>query len=329
MIATYSQCGRMALAQGRRSEADEWFHRSLTAAEAIGDRVAICKNLLELSRSAMLHNQFDAAANHLNRALVEARAVGQSRDIADVLLQLGTLALAQWRFTDAEASISEAVELHIQAGNWHAVTGCLRILVATATAHGHKRDALTWAVRCAHVARSHPSVDFSAFTAQEALVELIPLIAPERLPEFWQQVTGEAMPTDLLSTITTRGERMPNPPTTLTMNVKFTARAAAQRLAPEIDRRIPHQVDALIEAQSDGGQAVQFGADAVEIAGLVVSSAQLAWAILTDLRQRRVDVTPQALADRVRQETPDVGASDQVRDQVIAIVVEEILNDEF
>ncbi|MEY9855718.1 tetratricopeptide (TPR) repeat protein [Catenulispora sp. GAS73] len=342
MIATYNQLGRVERAQGRHSEADEWFRQSLAAAESIGDRVAVCKNLLELSRSAMMRNQFDEASKHLDRALVEARAAGRSRDIADVHLQLGAIAYSQWRFADAEASIAEGALLHTRAESWYGVAGSLRFLVVVATAQGHKRDALTWAVRCAHLARSHPSIDFGGIAPEEALIELSPLVAPERLAALWQEVTGDPMPADLLSTITdittgttlttvsTQGERMSNPSGELTMNSKFAARAAAQRLAPELDRRIPQQVDALIESRSaTGEQEVQFGVDAVAVASLIVSAAQLAWSVLSDLRRHRADVTRDELADQVRQGTPEAGVSDQVRDRVIAIVVEEILNDEI
>jgi hypothetical protein len=73
--------------------------------------------------------------------------------------------------------------------------------------------------------------------------------------------------------------------------VAGAARAAAAILAPDLDLGLPAEVEAALHARESGRQApgqydpAAIAGLAVGAASLIVSSAQLAWSILSDQRE--------------------------------------------
>jgi hypothetical protein len=107
--------------------------------------------------------------------------------------------------------------------------------------------------------------------------------------------------------------------------VRRTARAAARRLATEIDPDIKTTVETALR---DHATDERYGADPVAVGSLVVSAASLAWTIYRDLRDKTPKPARKTVEQRVRIELP---ATDQVpaaqRDRIIEVVVEEVVED--
>jgi hypothetical protein len=103
------------------------------------------------------------------------------------------------------------------------------------------------------------------------------------------------------------------------------ARRAAERLAGEIDPRLPIDVEA--ELHGTTAQPERY-LDPVSVAGLVVSIASLAWTIGKDLRAHKTKPTAALVARRIRI-TLDAGNTTDLpaatRDRVIDVVIDEAL----
>ena len=109
-------------------------------------------------------------------------------------------------------------------------------------------------------------------------------------------------------------------------SVDDIARSAAQRLSAELDRNLP----AMVEAELQGGKPPERFeplATAIALAALVISASQLAWNVYRDLKKdRKAAPTPDMMARRLRLEIKlDSSVSEEQRDKVIAVVVEEIV----
>ncbi|MBO0820104.1 MAG: hypothetical protein J2P26_04560 [Nocardiopsaceae bacterium] len=106
-----------------------------------------------------------------------------------------------------------------------------------------------------------------------------------------------------------------------------TARAAARRLAGELDPGLRTQVEAALAA-ADGERPRQYF-DPVALASLIVSAAGLAWTIYRDLRAKAAKPAPTVIVKQLELELP---ASDPVppahRARVIEVVVQDILSDD-
>jgi hypothetical protein len=107
--------------------------------------------------------------------------------------------------------------------------------------------------------------------------------------------------------------------------VRRTARAAARRLAAEINPDIKTTVETALR---DHATDERYGADPVALGSLVVSAASLAWTIYRDLRDKTAKPDRKTVEQRVRIELP---ATDQVpaaqRDRIIGVVVEEVIEE--
>jgi hypothetical protein len=107
--------------------------------------------------------------------------------------------------------------------------------------------------------------------------------------------------------------------------VRRTARAAARRLAADIDPDIKTAVETALR---DPATDERYGVDPVALGSLVISAASLAWTIYRDLRDKIPKPAKKTIEQRVRLELP---VTDQVpaaqRDRIIEVVVEQVVED--
>jgi hypothetical protein len=110
--------------------------------------------------------------------------------------------------------------------------------------------------------------------------------------------------------------------------VRRAARAAARRLADELDPGLRTQVEDALDA-GDGDARPQQYADPVALGSLIVSAAGLAWTIYHDLREKAAKPAPSVIIKQVELELP---ATDPVpparRARIIEVVVGEIVDDD-
>jgi hypothetical protein len=109
--------------------------------------------------------------------------------------------------------------------------------------------------------------------------------------------------------------------------VRRTARAAARRLADELDPGLRTQVEAALAA-ADGERPRQYF-DPVALGSLIIAVAGLAWTVYRDLRSKTPQPAPTVIVKQVEVELPADGAvPPAARARVIEVVVEEILRDD-
>ena len=107
------------------------------------------------------------------------------------------------------------------------------------------------------------------------------------------------------------------------------ARAAARRLAPELDPGLEMQVERVLAIDDRGSPPAHFEAVGIDIASLVVSVAALAWPIYRDLKADRERARKPAAREavarniRLRVELP-AGVTPAQRDRVIETVLQEL-----
>jgi hypothetical protein len=107
------------------------------------------------------------------------------------------------------------------------------------------------------------------------------------------------------------------------------ARAAARRLAPELDPGLEMRVERVLSTAVADSPPARFEAVTLAVAALVVSVSQFAWQIYRDLKEDREKARDaaarEAIARRIRMEIElPAGVTPAQRDRVIGAVLEEL-----
>ena len=104
------------------------------------------------------------------------------------------------------------------------------------------------------------------------------------------------------------------------------ARTAAAQLAPELDAALPAYVERQLQAGAPADKQFLEPGTTIALASLLVSIAGLAWQIYRDLAEETTNPSPEVIKTRVRValEEPPAGTSAQMRDRLLAVVVEHL-----
>ena len=103
---------------------------------------------------------------------------------------------------------------------------------------------------------------------------------------------------------------------------------AAMRLGDEMDRNLPAAVEARVQAGSTAPQRFE-PATTIALAALILSAAKFAWDIYRDIKKdSKATPAREVIARRMRLEL-NVGEelNSEQSDRVIAVVVDELMND--
>ena len=92
MANTYHQLGMTAQHRGRLDEADNWYRKSLTISEEIGDRPGQAGNYHQLGMTAQHRGRLDEADNWYRKALTVFGELGNRFGLALSYAQLGLVA---------------------------------------------------------------------------------------------------------------------------------------------------------------------------------------------------------------------------------------------
>ncbi len=109
----------------------------------------------------------------------------------------------------------------------------------------------------------------------------------------------------------------------MTDPIEHSARAAALRLVTDYGPGLPVDVEAALHARGSIHQPEHYF-DPISLGALIVSVANLAWTVYTDLKKRTPDPSPEVVARTVRVALRDAGGLDAAqRHHVIDVVVDE------
>jgi hypothetical protein len=104
------------------------------------------------------------------------------------------------------------------------------------------------------------------------------------------------------------------------------ARAAARRLAAEIDPGLEVDVEAALHTRGLAPQPRQYF-DPISLGTLIVSVATLAWTVYTDLRTRTPQPSAETVARTIRVQLRDADAmAPEQQARVVEVVVDEVLH---
>jgi tetratricopeptide (TPR) repeat protein len=95
MALTYTALGNVAHARGRLEEADNWYRKSLTIDEALGDRPGVAMIYRQLGRTAQARGRLEEADNWYRKSLTISEELGDQSKMATTYGQLGLLAEAR------------------------------------------------------------------------------------------------------------------------------------------------------------------------------------------------------------------------------------------
>lgn len=107
--------------------------------------------------------------------------------------------------------------------------------------------------------------------------------------------------------------------------VRAISHGAADRLTPEYGPELAADVEAALYARESARRPERFGVDPTSLGTLIVTIADLAWTIYTDLKQKTPNPAPNALARMVRVELRNRGDGvPESSEKVTEVVVTEI-----
>jgi hypothetical protein len=112
----------------------------------------------------------------------------------------------------------------------------------------------------------------------------------------------------------------------MTAPVERIARAAAARLSAEYGPALPVDVEAALHA-SDATWEPERYLDPTALGALIVSVANLAWTIYTDLKHKTPNPSSEVLTRAVRVQLHDADTPDNpAQDRIVDVVITETLN---
>jgi hypothetical protein len=103
--------------------------------------------------------------------------------------------------------------------------------------------------------------------------------------------------------------------------VSVIAHAAADRLAPGHGPELAAELEAALNAQKSATPPQQYGVDPVSLGTLIVTIADLAWTIYTDLKKETPNPAPEVVARKVRVELRNSSDTSPTRSREITDVI--------
>jgi tetratricopeptide (TPR) repeat protein len=113
----YHQLGMTAQDRGRLDEADDWYRKSLTIKEELGDRPGMASTYHQLGNTAKARGRLDEADDWHRKALTIAEELGDRPHIAIVYHQLGMTALERGRLDEADDWQRKALTIYEELGD--------------------------------------------------------------------------------------------------------------------------------------------------------------------------------------------------------------------
>ena len=341
IAAVYHELGLVALQRGK-GESEQWFGRALAIHSKLGDRGAAASDYRQLGLVAIARRQWDEARKLLSDSLAITQDIGHRENTIECYQLLGGLEHEQGRWEEAESWLRKALSLAEDMGQEPRAVVCYLQLGFTAEARGDAAGALECVVRALSLARRFPQ--FADRTAPgQVLSSVTRRLGMGAVEECWERLTGESIPDDVRQLALPgqdAGQNEDEPqqvhaswadgkqePMTETV-VRRAARAAARRLADELDPGLRTQVEDALEAHDSDARPEQYF-DPVTLGSLIVSAATLAWTIYKDQREKKPRPAPKMIIKQVELALPPGDLVPPVpRARVIEVVVEEILGND-
>ena len=140
----YHQLGNTAHVRGRLEEADDWYRKSLTIREELGDRPGIAGSFHQLGMTAQRRGRLDEAEDWYRKSLTIKEELGDRRDMASTYYQLGMTVLDRGRLDEAEDWYRKSLTICEELGDRPHMAITYHQLGNTAMHRGRLDEAEDW-----------------------------------------------------------------------------------------------------------------------------------------------------------------------------------------
>jgi tetratricopeptide (TPR) repeat protein len=140
----YHQLGMAAQDRGRLDEADDWYRKSLTIKEDLGNRPGMAITYHELGTTAQRRGRLDEADDWYRKSLTIKEELGNRPGTATTYHQLGTTAEGRGRLDEADDWYRKALTINQELGNRPSMAITYHQLGITAQHRGRLDEADDW-----------------------------------------------------------------------------------------------------------------------------------------------------------------------------------------
>jgi len=140
----YHQLGITAQARGLLDQADNWYRKSLTITEELGNRPYMAATYHQLGNTARAREQLDQADNWYRKSLTIREELGDRPHMSAIYHQLGITAQARAQLDQADNWYRKSLTITEELGNLSYMTATYHQLGTTAQARGQFDQADNW-----------------------------------------------------------------------------------------------------------------------------------------------------------------------------------------
>jgi tetratricopeptide (TPR) repeat protein len=141
---TYHQLGNTAQDRGRLDEADDWYRKSLTINEELGNRRNMAGAYYQLGYTAQDRGRLDEADDWYRKSLTINEELGNRPHTALTYHQLGTTAHLRGRLDEADDWYRQSLAINEELGNRPGMASSYHQFGMTAQARGRLDEADDW-----------------------------------------------------------------------------------------------------------------------------------------------------------------------------------------
>jgi tetratricopeptide (TPR) repeat protein len=192
MAATYHQLGVAAQHRRQVDEADGWYRKALTVKEELGDDPAMARTYYQLGRIAQDRGQLDEADGWYRKALTIEEELGNRSGMASSYHQLGNTAYLRGQLDQADGWYRRALAIKEELGNRPELALTYGQLGLLSEVRQRPRQALDWMARCVTLFGQFPHP--ATGPGPWHLARLTRQLGMPALEETWQQITGQPVP---------------------------------------------------------------------------------------------------------------------------------------
>ena len=189
---SYHQLGRVAQDRGRLEEAGDWYRKSLTITEALGDRPGMADGYHELGILAQDQGRLEEAGDWYRKSLTITEPLGDQPHMAASYHQLGTIAHMDGRSDKAENWYRKSLSVFEALGDRPHMAASYHNLGMLAESGGHPHQALEWIIR--RVALFGEFQHPLTVPGREDLARLTARLGIDALEGSWLEVTSSPLP---------------------------------------------------------------------------------------------------------------------------------------
>ena len=199
LATAYHQLGRVAEERGELDTAEQWYQRSLTIEEQLGNQPGMASSYHQLGMVAQDRGELDTAEQWYQRSLTIEEQLGNQPGMATSYHQLGMVAQLQGELDTAEQWYQRSLTIKEQLGNRPGMARGYHQLGLLAEQRGTPAVALEWTIRCVMLFDSFPHP--ATGPAPRHLARLTQQLGWDALRRSWRQVTGQDPPPAVVDTL--------------------------------------------------------------------------------------------------------------------------------